>query len=467
MKFRKISLLLCCLLFAVVMPITASAKEWAAEDFTVEVPEELYIFTEETPLDSLSWTLAGVGDPNTVRKLFGEPKSSSGGIFGIFGGSQQSEAMNAIANFIGPGGDVNILVTKKQSADSYRIYNFADVSKEEQQAFLDNLISKNEDSEESESSVEADVSFYEEGDVLFFELTISGTVQESIEGQGLVSKDIHEVLYGTILNGYTVSINTYRLGEKISEETMAAIRSIVNSFKVTKVIDPSETAMSKTEIFRVLLILGAFILMIAGSVTYMRVSSSKEKKQKKVMAERLSEYHKRQKEENEQERKVRFVNKTECTNEVVRKFSIYQAYIKTMAPNLIGALASVFILIFTFSFAAEWWMNLVAVGLAGYYVYKMMTSVTAVERVQRRIFSQGNTKIARYSFYEDVFRISGVQSASNYPYFQITDVRITKDYFYLYYGLENAYIVAKSGFELGTDAEFEQFIKEKRRENKI
>jgi len=112
-------------------------------------------------------------------------------------------------------------------------------------------------------------------------------------------------------------------------------------------------------------------------------------------------------------------------------------------------------------------MRLVAVGVAGYYVYKIAVTPSNLEKIQRKVYGRGPSQTAHYSFYPNAFRVSGIQSASVIPYFQITDVRRSGQYLYLYYGPENAYMVDQYGFVLGEFEDFLKFIEEKRAENSL
>ena len=98
---------------------------------------------------------------------------------------------------------------------------------------------------------------------------------------------------------------------------------------------------------------------------------------------------------------------------------------------------------------AEWWLKLLAVGVVVYYGYKIVSAPHTLEKVQRRVFDRGVSSTAHYAFYDEAFRVSGVQSASMFPYFQITDVRRHSHYLYLYYGPDNAYLVDQFGFSVG------------------
>ena len=71
------------------------------------------------------------------------------------------------------------------------------------------------------------------------------------------------------------------------------------------------------------------------------------------------------------------------------------------------------------------------------------------------------SRTARYYFRSEDFRLSGIQSSTVYPYFQITKAYETKNYFYLYFSDEQAYYVKKSEFSKGEPVEFRKLLKEK------
>ena len=100
-------------------------------------------------------------------------------------------------------------------------------------------------------------------------------------------------------------------------------------------------------------------------------------------------------------------------------------------------------------------------GVAVYYGYKIFNAPHVMEKTQRRVYDRGVSSTAHYAFYDEAFRVSGIQSASVFPYFQITDVRRHKQHLYLYYGPENAYMVDKNGFSKGSYEEFVKFLAEK------
>ena len=78
--------------------------------------------------------------------------------------------------------------------------------------------------------------------------------------------------------------------------------------------------------------------------------------------------------------------------------------------------------IVAFALDAEWWGKLLVVGVVVYYGYKVF-SAPRIGRSSARSMTGALSSTAHYAFYEEGFRVSGIQSASVFPYFQIVDLR--------------------------------------------
>lgn len=436
MKRKRLPALLLALLVLVVVPFTAAAEQWDYDDFTVEVPDGFYIFTPETPASDPAWALAGITDPVETLKMY----------------TSEEDGMNAIANFVNAGGTVNILVSRKGSTNSQEIYNLGDLSDQEFEEFVDTLVGSDEE------SVTITADRFEHPEMPFFALSID--VDES------AGTEMHERIYGTILNGYAISFTTFKQDADITQESMDILGSIAQSFKVTKLIDKSEMEQVDTlQLWGIIIFSGVIVLLVVGMIVFMKVRSGRDKKMKKRLADRLSEYRKTHGSGTEAGGTMLYANSTDCSNEAIRAFSIYHAYVKNILPIAIGITMSIAILVITIVFQGgsdDWWLPLIAAALVVYYAYKLITASSNVEKVQRKVFSMGVTTTAHYAFYEDAYRVSGIQSPATYPYFQMTDVRVSKEYIYIYYGPDNAYMLNRASFLNGaSDTDFIKFIKSK------
>ena len=78
------------------------------------------------------------------------------------------------------------------------------------------------------------------------------------------------------------------------------------------------------------------------------------------------------------------------------------------------------------------------------------------QKTQKRIFKNKENTFT-FSFYNLYFTLN----ETTFYYFKLYKVFETPDYFYLYINEDNAAMVSKTGFEVGTAEDFSDFIKKK------
>lgn len=433
MKMRKLRAFILAAALLLLIPVSVHGAEWTGEDFTITIPDDVYIFTPETPVDDAAWALAGITDPRGTLETYSE--------------------MSAVAEIVSKDGQRSILLGSKSNDYAKQVYNLADLSQEEKNQVLEDLATVNSDTLQVERGI------YDGGETPFFWITFDG---EDTEGNPL-----HEILYGTIFNGKTLTLDIFN-PEGITQEDKQVLEDIADSFVITKVIpveEMEETAGAQTvtagDIILMGVLLGAMVLLVAGTFLFIRLKDKKDKKKKKALAERLSKYRKDHSGESEIRGELRYANLTHCSDPTIHEFSLYHAYKKNILPIASGILLSFALVALAFYFNTEWFMRLISLALVVYYGYKLITSSSSIEKVQHNIYSRGNNRAAKYAFYDEMFRVAGIQSPAVYPYFQITEVRRNKNYAYLYYGPDNAYIVDMEGFESGDRDSFYSFIQSK------
>lgn len=406
----------------VLWAMPALAQTWGGEDFTLEVPEGMLRLGPELSEDDPAWALAGVGDAASKLKDYSD--------------------MGVLANFISEDGKTNISVMRRQSDYSQRIHDLTLLTPEELEKVLGDLAESNSE------DLTVTKSWFEAGGRPFYR------IQLDMAGE----TPMHELLYGTIVNGYALNIDIYGGEEEISPQQEQLMEELVGSVHFTRVTEkPQADPASLTSS---LIILALLLLAVAVPLIYLPVKSRREKKQKARLAEQLSAYH-RDHGADETQGEPQFQNDTDCTKEAIHYFSIYQAYFKNLGELAFGAAMCLVMLITAFWTDTEWWLKLLTAGVTVYYAYKIIAMPSAVEKIQRKVYGRGQSQTAHYTFYPQVFRVSGIQSASVIPYFQITAVRRRGQYVYLYYGPDNAYMVDQYGFTQGEFEEFVRFIEEK------
>ncbi len=295
-------------------------------------------------------------------------------------------------------GATDISVMRKESEEGQRIFDLRLMEEGDKAKFLDGL------AKAGDENVTIDKGWFEnKAGLLFYRIKID------VAGE----QEMHELIYGTIMNGYSLNLDIHTIDAAMTPEQEELVRQMADSMVFTNILEKPPEDYSKA--VNTLLLM---VLMLAAV-------------------------------------------ETDCTREAIRRFSFYQAYVKNVGEVVFGALLCVVTVCAAFLIDSVWWIKLAAVAVTVYYAYKLIGMQGAVEKIQIKVHSQGTSQTAHYTFYPDVFRVSGIQSANVVPYFQIMDVRKCGQYLYLYYGPDNAYLVDTYGFKLGESGEFEKFIRGK------
>lgn len=423
MNLKKAAALIFAAILCVVFCAPAYAAEWIAEDFTLTVPDEfIYTFTPELSADDPTWVLAGVSDPSSTLEDYAD--------------------MGVIADFRTEDG-TSIKMREQSSDTAESIYNLNVLSEDDLNEFMTSVLQSNS----------------EDVTVLTESLLIDGFPFCRYQVDGYTEEgDAHNIFYLTVLNGRSVVIDLYTGEDEITDEQNALLLSMVNSIKITQILPVPEAEPINAIV--ILGLLAIILIIVVAPFVYMPIKTKQDKKQKAKMAERLSAYH-AQYGENPAMGEARFVNETDCTREAIRTFSLYHSYVNGLTSLAIGAGMCIVAVVIVFLFNMTWWLKLAAVAVAVYYAYKAIAMPGTIEKIQRKVFGRGVSTTARFTFFDEGFRVAGIQSASIYPYFQIIAVRKHGHYLYLYYDNDNAYLVDQYGFTLGEFNEFEKFIKEK------
>lgn len=90
------------------------------------------------------------------------------------------------------------------------------------------------------------------------------------------------------------------------------------------------------------------------------------------------------------------------------------------------------------------------------FLFRMYFPMKRYQKTKKQYSKNKETSIS-FTFYKFYFSVS----KKTFPYSRLYKVFETKDYFYLYIDDENAVLVSKNGFKLGTAEEFSEFIKKK------
>lgn len=422
------ALLLCA---AILLPVSAFAETaaniWEGEDFRITLPEEVvHTFSPDVSFDDPSWVRAGIGDPVSFLEEY--------------------EEMGVIADFYSEDRAENVRVLANSNNSTENMYDMKELTEEERQSFLDGVSSDNEE-------VTLEKGFVTINGQPFYRIRI-----DSASAMG----EAHELQYGTVVNGHTLTVLV--ISEKeLTEAQIDFVNKIANGVEITRRVPPPEPDPMNTAMILIMLVI--LVAMVVTPLIYLPIRNRRDKQKKAQAAEMISQY--RQTHTNEDSYgAVRFANETDCTREAIRDFSRYHAYGKNLPALLLEGILYLLVLGGSFLLDTTWWIKAIAAGVTLYFVYRVICMPGNIEKIQQKVFSRGVSSTARYTFFEEGFRVAGIQSASVFPYFQITAVKRHGHYLYLYYGLDNAYLIDQFGFSLGSFEEFERFITEKTQQKK-
>ena len=144
----------------------------------------------------------------------------------------------------------------------------------------------------------------------------------------------------------------------------------------------------------------------------------------------------------------------------IKRFCQFHFFHKNLFQNAVFIVLGVVSVVMAIFYDDSWIMRLILAALGAYMIVQPFMSLDKMTKAEIRIYKKGRTRDAHYTFREEDFRISGIQSPMLYPYFQILSAYEDKNYFYLYYTDERAYLVDKNGFTQGESAEFRKMLKE-------
>ena len=410
-----------------VLPFTkVQAKETQFPDLYVNLttPEDTVIITNDTPNTDESWTIAGITDPKSEKKSFGE--------------------MGVKALLYDPSTKVTVRLMQKQSSKSKDIFNLSLLSEGELKEFLDGFVS-NED-----KNVKASIEKYSQTEMPFYHYTIE------MEQEGVPFK---ETIYGTIVNGYAVNFDTYKKTNTESlDETF--IKELVDGTHFTEFLDKAEV---QKQIKQTYFVLAAFFLIIVALIVFAvimnRNRAKKQKGLKTAKTDALTKFYLEQKQKEEQNIKetILHVNHTQYTDEVIKDFCYYNEIIKNMKLWVIMGILFLVILAMLSQTGSAFISCAIAIILLFVFVYYQGIRIEKLVARTKKLYDKDKGKEAVFTFYEDYFTLSGIQFISKYPYLQVTDIKEYKNYIYLYQG-DKAFYLKKDGFETSGD-EFVKFIK--------
>lgn len=443
---KRIASALCAVLLALGCAVPAFAAEkttYTIEEMniTLELPDELYVF-EQSDFNILDpnpdLEKAGFTDPQEQLEMMQE--------YEIYLTAVSQDQM------------LSINVAKKDSTTTQSVYDLSQLTDEQFEEFLDTMRGEDDTTDEIEAY---EVQRYDDQpERPFF------TIRMKMNSEQYGEKE--ELCYVTVVNGYSVTIDGVAEGD-MTQEQSDLLREIADSVHVTQIIEQETIEFNAATIFSLLFPLVLIVFLIALGVG-MRIRRGHAMKERRALADRMSEYRRAQKKLEEEaaaegrtpeEPETLFRNKTTYNEEVAHAFVQFHFLRRKLGVMIGYAVFALFMAASAFVLDSEWYMRLILFGVGVFLVVWMCLMPGKLYNNVMATFKKAKNKENEYTFRADDFRIAGVQSASVFPYFQVTRAYESGKYFYLYFGEEQAYYIAKDGFTVGDADGFRTFLKEK------
>ena len=240
---RKIVSVLAALLLIAALPVMAPAEAWVGVDFQFEAPEGMYQLGPGIEENDPAWALAGVGDAAAKLKEYQE--------------------MGVLANFLSEDGATDISVMQKVSKESETIFDMRLMEEEDKAEFLETLAKAgNED-------VAIEKGWFEnKSGLLFYRIKID------VGGE----REMHELIYGTIMNGYSLNIDIHTLDTGMTPEQEEIVEKMTDSMVFTNILEkpPEDVSAALNALLLLILLLAA----VAGPLIYVPIKSKRDKKKK-------------------------------------------------------------------------------------------------------------------------------------------------------------------------------------------
>lgn len=425
------------LLCAVLLVIGCAAPSFAASttytidemNLTVELPDDLYVF-EQSDFNVLNpnpdLEKAGFTNAQEQLKLMQD--------YGIY-----LTAVSQDQQF-------QINLTKKDSSTTQSVFDLSTLTDEELEEFLDTM---REQDGEDETLKEYSVARYDDQpERPFFTIRLKVDSEETGE--------MEEMCYVTIVNGFSINVDGVAKGGMTPEQD-ELLKAVADSVHITEVQEKPEVELNAEAILSLLFpFLLVIVLVVAGIV--LRIRRGRAMKERRRLADMLSDYRREQRKLEEEaaasgtpleEPPALLRNTTAYNEEVAHAFVRFHFSRRRIGVMIAYGLFALLILAAVVLVEAEWYMKLIFFAAAVFLVVWMCLMPGKLFNNVMATFKKSRVKENEYTFRENDFRIAGIQSASVYPYFQITRAYETKKYFYLYFGEEQAYYIAKDGFSVG------------------
>ncbi len=159
-----------------------------------------------------------------------------------------------------------------------------------------------------------------------------------------------------------------------------------------------------------------------------------------------------------------FINKTAYTKENYidfLKFHNKRYNFSYIAYSIIWSIIFLFCIIVAFGSSLRLQGVLITIILICFISYRILRPRLIVQREMSSDKLDTNN-VNTFTFYDKYFEVKNNNGKFNYKYMMICKAFEIENFFYLYVSKENAFLISKDTFSLGSSKDFGDFMKRKR-----
>lgn len=426
-------------------PSTGTVREMEDDFLEFTVPTGMYAFDQSTsPTDP---DLAKVGLAETWY--------------------QKQKDLNKMGDttlILPEGGAYTINITAKASTFSSDYYDIRSLTDTQFQTLLSDLAKPETLSDGSQT--QNTTKRYDSPALPFVHIVSRATV----DGKKVVDEG-----YFTIMNGKGYTVETYRENGELTAEQSAALKSVTDSVRFTKIVPKPSAAQTQANNIKIILLLLSpiliIVLIIVAAVVSSKMHRRKNQRRQAIVLEKLSAYRQAQNVLEEKaaaggatvpEPETLLENTTKCTTKVLKKFGWMDLLLNRRSSWIPMAVACVVLIVLSVVAAPKSPLVCVLCLLvAAICLIPPLRLPHKTFQTENGFFRKAKSRKRRYQFRAEDFRVTDVTSTV-YPYVQLVEVHETKDFFYLYLSEKHVFVVAKKSFTKGTPEELRRLLDEKR-----
>jgi len=414
---KTVSILLlaiCCI--GATVPAKAGTKEIAFKDhdFSVTVPDDVLVMNSETNAYDPVWLEAGISDPEERLDMMNQMK-----VLSILVDKETGSLVNVIC---------------KMTEETVKNFSYVGKTDEEVLASVDALMEGIDAPDENGNStgVTYERSVIKHDQMPFFRIMLD------IDNAEMRAK---EIIYGSVVNGRLIEIDQFVEEEGEIDESF--IKSVVDSVKVSKFITPEEYEdMIARNKIRIWIVMGVIILLFVGLFVFVTISKKKKEKKMVRISEHLRTFRERKARGEVDIKNVIAVGRAKYSIKAIDKFILYNTWIRNIVIEVVLFVALAAIVAFCLSSDSVLYGILVALcGIVSVYFNYSGGNKNKANMIAR--YDARNNPMAKYTFYDEFFTITGAGSMAEYTYDQVMSVRIYNEYLYIFFGTEQGVFVER------------------------